>query len=112
MTPALDAILRGEYDIDSRVMLHAEHWRAHELLASGRVLIDVVINMSALARIIEIEVSLNDLYVNSFRADGLIVSPISYCCSTTRGTDSPYCANTYCTSPLQSKPPGSAPPSR
>jgi NAD+ kinase len=74
MTPALEAILRGEYDIDSRVMLHAEHWRGEEMLAKGRVLNDVVINKAALARIIEIEVSLNELYVNSFRADGLIVS--------------------------------------
>ena len=74
MTPALEAILRGEYDIDARVMLHAEHWRGSEMLAKGRVLNDVVINKAALARIIEIEVSLNDLYVNSFRADGLIVA--------------------------------------
>jgi NAD+ kinase len=74
MTPALEAILRGEYDIDSRVMLHAEHWRQHELLAAGRVLNDVVINKAALARIIQIEVSLNDQFVNSFRADGLIIA--------------------------------------
>ena len=74
MFPALEAIFRGEYDIDRRVMLHAEHWRGDEMLATGRVLNDVVINKTALARIIQIEVSLNDLFVNSFRADGLIVS--------------------------------------
>ena len=74
MFPALEAIFRGEYEVDRRVMLHAEHWRGEELLASGRVLNDVVINKAALARIIEIEVSLNGLFVNSFRADGLIVS--------------------------------------
>lgn len=74
MFPTLEAILRGEYDIDSRVMLSAEHWRDEEMLAKGRVLNDVVINKAALARIIEIEVKLNDLYVNSFRADGLIVA--------------------------------------
>ncbi len=74
MFPALEAIFRGEYDIDRRVMLHAEHWRGDEMLAEGRVLNDVVINKAALARIIEIEVRLNDLFVNSFRADGLIVS--------------------------------------
>lgn len=44
------------------------------MLARGRVLNDVVINKSALARIIEIDVSLNGLFVNFFRADGLIVS--------------------------------------
>src|SRR5687767_11301797 len=43
---------------------------------------------------------------------GRIVSPTSYCCSTIRGTEMPYCAKTYCTRPLQSNPPGSAPPSR
>ena len=74
MFPALEAIFRGEYEIDRRVMLHAQHWRDDEMLATGRVLNDVVINKAALARIIEIEVRLNDLYVNSFRADGLIVS--------------------------------------
>lgn len=74
MFPVLEAIFRGEYEVDPRVMLSIEHWRGEEMLASGRVLNDVVINKAALARIIEIEVSLNGLFVNSFRADGLIVS--------------------------------------
>ena len=72
--PALEAIVSGGYDVDRRVMLEAQHWRAGELLATGRVLNDVVINKAALARIIEIDVSLNGLFVNSFRADGLIIS--------------------------------------
>lgn len=74
MFPALEAVLAGEYEIDSRVMLNAEHWRGNESLASGRVLNDVVINKAALARIIEIDVHLDGLYVNSFRSDGLIVA--------------------------------------
>ncbi|MBA3335772.1 MAG: NAD(+)/NADH kinase [Pyrinomonadaceae bacterium] len=74
MFPALEAILADEYEIDRRVMLDVEHWRNDEKLASGRVLNDVVINKAALARIIEVEVNLNNLFVNSFRADGLIVS--------------------------------------
>lgn len=74
MFPALESIFDGHYEIDRRVMLHADHWRGDELLAEGRVLNDIVINKSALARIIEIDVNLNDLFVNSFRADGLIVS--------------------------------------
>ena len=74
MLPALESILEGNYEIDRRVMLDVEHLRDGEKLASGRVLNDVVINKAALARIIEIEVKLNNLFVNSFRADGLIVS--------------------------------------
>ncbi|MGD9588656.1 MAG: NAD(+)/NADH kinase [Pyrinomonadaceae bacterium] len=74
MFPALEAIIAGEFEIDSRVMLRAEHIRNGTVRASGRVLNDVVINKAALARIIEIDVSLNGQFVNSFRADGLIVS--------------------------------------
>ena len=74
MFPALEEILAGNYEVDPRVMLEVEHWRGDKRLDTGRVLNDVVINKAALARIIEIEVSLNQLFVNSFRADGLIVS--------------------------------------
>jgi len=74
MFPALEAILADQYSIDRRVMLDAEHWQGSEKLSSGRVLNDVVINKSALARIIDIEVKLNGLFVNNFRSDGLIVS--------------------------------------
>ncbi len=74
MYDALNLIFEGSYAIDSRVMLDVEHWRDGEKIAIGRVLNDVVINKAALARIIEIEVELNQQYVNSFRADGLIVS--------------------------------------
>lgn len=74
MFPTLELIFAGNYEIDRRVMLEAEHWRDEGIQASGRVLNDVVINKAALARIIEIEVSLNNLFVNSFRSDGLIVS--------------------------------------
>ncbi len=74
MFPALEEILKGNYEIDSRVMIEVEHRRGGELLGGGRVLNDVVINKAVLARIIEIEVELNSLYVNSFRADGLIIA--------------------------------------
>lgn len=74
MFPALEAILIGDYNVDQRVMLKVEHWRGGEMLTAGRVLNDVVINKAAVARIIEIGVKLNGLFVNSFRADGLIVA--------------------------------------
>lgn len=74
MFPALEAIIDGNYEIDRRVMLEASHIRDGKTINSGRVLNDVVINKAALARIIEIEVSLNDLAVNTYRADGLIIA--------------------------------------
>jgi NAD+ kinase len=74
MTDALDAILAGEYRIDQRLMLAAELWRGETKLLRNRVLNDVVVSKSALARIIEIETRLDSQLVNVFRADGLIVS--------------------------------------
>jgi NAD+ kinase len=71
---ALESILAGNYRLDKRVMLEVELLRGKEHVTRNRVLNDVVINKSALARIIEIEAYLNRQFVNSFRADGLIVS--------------------------------------
>lgn len=72
--PALESILAGDYHLDERVMLDVEVVHGDEQRLRGRVLNDVVINKSALARIIEIEARLNNQFVNAFRADGLIVS--------------------------------------
>lgn len=74
MFSALEKILEGDYQVDQRVMLDVEHWRENKMLASGRVLNDVVINKAVLARIIEVEVTLDNLFVNNFRADGLIIA--------------------------------------
>lgn len=71
---ALESILAGNYRLDKRVMLAVELMRDGVSLTTNRVLNDVVINKSALARIIEIEAFFNSQFVNSFRADGLIVS--------------------------------------
>jgi NAD+ kinase len=71
---ALESILSGNYRLDRRVMLAVELRRGEEPPKTSRVLNDVVINKSALARIIEIETYFDRYYVSSFRADGLIVS--------------------------------------
>jgi NAD+ kinase len=74
MLPALEAIFAGNYRIDKRMMLAAQVFRGEEKLTHDRVLNDVVISKSALARIIEIETWIDRQFVNLFRADGLIIS--------------------------------------
>ena len=71
---ALESILSGNYRLERRVMLAVELKRGDAPPQLNRVLNDVVINKSALARIIEIEAYFNRQFVNAFRADGLIVS--------------------------------------
>jgi NAD+ kinase len=74
MLPSLDAVIAGDYTIDRRLMLAATVSRGGERLMHDRVLNDVVISKSALARIIEIETFVDEKFVNCFRADGLIIS--------------------------------------
>jgi NAD+ kinase len=74
MIPALESILAGTYTLDRRLMLAAEVYRGGEKLLHDRVLNDVVISKSALARIIEIDTRIDRKLVNCFRADGLIIS--------------------------------------
>src|ERR1044072_1486600 len=74
MIPALELVLAGDYTIDRRLMLAANVQRNGERLLHDRVLNDVVISKSALARIIEIETHVDKKFVNRFRADGLIIS--------------------------------------
>ena len=72
--PALESVLTGDYRIDTRVRVAVDLYRSGEMVMHQRALNDVVINKSALARIIEIEARMNGMLISGFRADGLIVS--------------------------------------
>lgn len=74
MFPALEAFLSGHYEIDERLRLRVEIVREGKGLARHDILNDVVINKSALARILNIDVRVNDTYITTYRADGLILS--------------------------------------
>ena len=62
---ALESILSGNYRLERRVMLAVELKRGDAPAQLNRVLNDVVINKSALARIIEIEAYFNRQFVLS-----------------------------------------------
>jgi NAD+ kinase len=72
--PALELIVRGEYEIDRRMMLDWQIVRDSDPVGRGSALNDVVVNKSALARIIDIDCSVGQHYVTTYRADGLIVA--------------------------------------
>jgi NAD+ kinase len=72
--PALEDILAGRLTISERVMLHAELQRGEKILDKQTVLNEVVINKGALARMIELELSIDKDFVCRYRADGLIVA--------------------------------------
>lgn len=71
---SLERVLAGEYTIEHRVRLEASLHREGKEIGHYQVLNDVVINKGALARIIDLEVYVDDKKVTNFQADGLIVS--------------------------------------
>jgi len=74
MYPLLEKILAGEISIDERWTLEVSVQRGDKELAKYTVLNDVVINKGALARMILMETVIDGRYLNTYRADGLIIS--------------------------------------
>ena len=72
--PELEKVLAGEYATDRRLMLDARLLRGSDVVAAQRALNDVVLNKGTLARIVELEIHVNDQHVSTFRADGLIIA--------------------------------------
>ncbi|MBM4338434.1 MAG: NAD(+) kinase [Deltaproteobacteria bacterium] len=70
----LERVIRGEYVTDERVVLTVGVIRRGEKLTEFTVLNDAVINKGALARIIDIETTINGDYLTTFKSDGLIIS--------------------------------------
>jgi NAD+ kinase len=70
----LDRVLQGDFKTDEREVLEASVIRKEEKIVEFTILNDAVINKGALARIIELEATINGEYVSTFRSDGLIVS--------------------------------------
>jgi len=71
---ALERALEGELEIEERTRLVAELHRDGEVILSGDILNDVVINRGPLARIVGLETWIDGKRVAVFRADGLIVA--------------------------------------
>jgi NAD+ kinase len=74
MHKAFEIVLSGRYQLEERVLLDVEVIRNRQVWARYLALNDAVINKGALARIIELEVSVNSQPVLFTRADGLIIS--------------------------------------
>jgi NAD+ kinase len=72
--PAVELMLEGRLEVETRLMLEAVVLRQGTETCRFQVLNDVVINKGALARIIDLDVFINDQFLTTFRADGLIVS--------------------------------------
>ena len=70
----VDMIFSEKCCFEERIMLLADVYRGKKQLLHQIALNDVVLNKSALSRMFELDIDINNQYVTTFRADGLIIS--------------------------------------
>ena len=71
---SLDEVLNGNFVEEERFLLHTEIERAGEIFTENNAFNDVVIHKSHVARMIELECYVDDKFVSTMRADGLVIS--------------------------------------
>ena len=72
--PALEAIEKGRYIVDSRAMLSCSLIRGGEIVATHIALNELVVSKSAIARLNHFELFVDAEFVSSYKADGLIIA--------------------------------------
>lgn len=70
----LERLIADDFQVSDRMMLDASIHRNDKVVGKFTVLNDVVINKGALARIIDMETSVDGRHLTSYKADGLIIS--------------------------------------
>lgn len=74
MVEEIGKILDGDYELEHRTLLVADVMRAGKIIHSSRAFNDVIVNKGNLARLIDFETYIDGEFVNSMRADGIIVA--------------------------------------
>jgi len=70
----IDSLLKGDYDIESRMLLRCSVMRKERRAFSQRALNEVTISRDSLARMIALKTTVDDLKLTTYVADGLVVS--------------------------------------
>jgi NAD+ kinase len=71
---AIDRIQQGQYQIVERMLLSCEVRRDNQVILGGDALNDVVIHRGAVSRLLDLEIFIDEGYVGTYSADGLIIS--------------------------------------
>ena len=74
MIDALNRLVEGRTTTETRLLLHGRVARGRGVIVEHLALNDIVVTRGALARMIEIDVNVDDEFVSHVKADGLIVA--------------------------------------
>lgn len=72
--PALDKLISNDYVIEKRLMLKGVVCKENKTVLKKRALNDIVINRHGSLRIIDFNIYVNDEFLVSYSADGIIIS--------------------------------------
>jgi NAD+ kinase len=70
----LRTVQDGNYWIEARMMIQAQHIRAGEILATGDALNDVVVSRGVEARTVQLETYIDQGWATTYNADALIIA--------------------------------------
>ena len=71
---ALDQIMADDYEIEERMMFTGTVWRGDTIIGRDVALNDIVICREGSLRVVRFKNYVNDVYLNSYNADGIIIS--------------------------------------
>lgn len=74
LTKYLPRLFKGEFHLEYRMMLEAEVWRTEQKWASFCGLNDIVVTKGAFSRMIKLETYVNNQYIDTYPADGIIIA--------------------------------------
>jgi len=74
MCSDIEKIIQGDYRIEKRMMLDIFIFRGGKPIEEHSVLNDAVVSRGNLRRLVEIETRVDDQYLTTYKADGLIIS--------------------------------------
>ena len=70
----LYSLIKDNYEVDTRMMLDGKIYRGDSVIYEDVALNDVVLSRRGILRVIDFDIYVNGEYLNSFAADGVIVS--------------------------------------
>jgi NAD+ kinase len=71
---SLEAVDQNRCRIDSRSLIHSQLVRGEDCIANFESLNDVIVSKAAIARLATFELHIDQMFVSSYKADGLIIS--------------------------------------
>ena len=71
---ALKTIIEGRYNIENRMLLEGEIIRGGKTVYKDLALNDIVLNRSSTSSLIPFDVNVNGEFLNSYSADGMVIS--------------------------------------